>query len=475
MSKFFPKHKTKIVCTVGPASWQPATLKRMVSAGMNIARLNLAHGSPDDHVRMIRDIRAAAKSLNRRVAILADLPGPKMRVGQIPNAPIHLRRDQKICLTDDPKNKTEINIPLDCEGLRNSIRTGATIYLNDGFIQLKVTRIDGHDIHCRVIVGGSLYSHNGLNIPGIDLGIAAFTEEDRKLMSFALDAGVDALSVSFVQRAADIHAARAAAAERGFSPFIIGKIERGLAVENIDEILSAADGIMVARGDLGVETPIEAIAVTQKALIRKANLRGRPVITATQMLESMTENRRPTRAEATDVANAILDGTDCVMLSGESAMGSYPVDAVRMMARIASTVEPSRSRDDVHAKLLKSNAQGKARVEDVMAMDMSTAVDRLKPRIVVAPTDSGATARRLSRFKFPHWIVAFTSSHQVCQNLCFSYGVYPEMIEPGDYSWRELSRQWCADHDISSGRVVMTHGPSRAQPDASSFVEIFEL
>ena len=337
-----PAHKTKIVATIGPASESSEMLVRLIRAGLNVARLNFSHGSPSKHAEVIQRIRDAARETGRRVAIMADLPGPKLRLGKIDPEPIQLRVGERFTLTSEDIVGDAQRASTSFQQLPHVVKPGNRIFLNDGLVQLVVERVVGNDVECTVAVGGELRSRKGLNLPGIDLGISAFTEHDRACLEFALKEGVDAVSQSFVERAADIEAVRAAAAKIGAQPFIIAKIERADALAHFDEILAAADGIMVARGDLGVEVPIEEIAYTQKQLIAKANLAGKPAITATQMLESMVSSRLPTRAEATDVANAILDGTDCVMLSGESAMGNFPEEAVMMLANIAAFTETHR-------------------------------------------------------------------------------------------------------------------------------------
>src|SRR5947207_7051140 len=328
MNAAFPAHKTKIVATIGPASESPEMLARLIRAGMNVARLNFSHGTPSEHAQAIRRLRAAARETGRRVAIMADLPGPKLRLGNIDPEPIQLLPGARFTLTSEDIVGNAQRVSMSFEPLPHVVKPGDRIFLNDGLVQLVVERVSANDVECTVAVGGELRSRKGLNLPGIDLGISAFTGKDRAALEFALGVGVDAVSQSFVHRAADIDAVREAAAKVGQQPFVIAKIERADALAQFDEILAASDGIMVARGDLGVEVPIEEIAYTQKQLIAKANLAGKPVITATQMLESMVSSRLPTRAEATDVANAILDGTDCLMLSGESAVGKFPEESV---------------------------------------------------------------------------------------------------------------------------------------------------
>ena len=339
-----PAHKTKIVCTIGPASESQEVMERMLLAGMNVARLNFSHGDFEAHGKVIETLRAASRSTGRQVAIMADLSGPKMRIGKLKEEPVELKAGDPFTLTTKEVVGDVGKVSVTFSRLPKAVKPGDPLYLNDGFIQLEVTGVEGCEVHCKVVVGGELRSRKGLNLPGIDLGITAFTDRDRECLKFAMEQGMDAVSQSFVESGKDIDAVRKAARDLGYNPFIIAKIERSRALTNIDEIMESADGIMIARGDLGVEVPIEQIAVVQKDIMRRANMRAKPVITATQMLESMTDNRRPTRAEATDVANAVLDGTDCVMLSGESAMGKYPVDAVAMLAKICAAIEPHRQK-----------------------------------------------------------------------------------------------------------------------------------
>ena len=312
----------------------------MLLAGMNVARLNFSHGAFESHRQVIENLRAAAAATRRRLAIMADLPGPKIRIGQFEREPVKLRAGDFFTLTTESivGNNTRISVTL--AELPQAVCRGNLLFINDGLVQLEVQDVSGSRIRCRVLVGGKLLSRKGLNLPGIRLGIQAFTDEDHGWLKFAAEHGLDAISQSFVETAEDVEAVRSAASDLGYYPLVVAKIERSRALKHVDEILKAADGIMIARGDLGVEIPIERIAMVQKTLMQKANMAGKPVITATQMLLSMTGNPRPTRAESTDVANAILDGTDCVMLSEESAVGQYPVEAVTMLSAISKATEP---------------------------------------------------------------------------------------------------------------------------------------
>jgi pyruvate kinase len=282
-----PDHKTRIVATIGPASASPAVMADLLSAGMDVARINFSHGDFDTHARWIADLRAVEQETGRRLAIMADLPGPKMRIGTSAGEPVELHRGDQFTLTTRAVDGDAAGASVSFERLPQVVGVGAALFLNDGMIQLEVERVAGKDVHCRVVVGGELRSRKGLNLPGIDLGISAFTARDRECLHFALEHGVDAVSQSFVGTAADLEAVRAAAAAEGHHPFVIAKIERAVALDRLEEIVRAADGVMVARGDLGVEIPIERIPIVQKHLISTANVLGKPVITATQMLESM--------------------------------------------------------------------------------------------------------------------------------------------------------------------------------------------
>jgi pyruvate kinase len=470
-----PAHKTKIVATIGPASESPEMLDRLIRAGLTIARLNFSHGDFSRHAEVIRRIRTAATETGRRVAIMADLPGPKMRLGKIEPEPIQLAPGDRFTLTSEDIIGNAQRVSITFEQLPRVVKPGDRLFLNDGLVQLVVERIIGNDVECTVAVGGELRSRKGLNLPGIDLGIRAFTEHDRACLEFALGEGVDAISQSFVERAADIEAVRAAATKTGRNPFIIAKIERSAALAHYDEILAAADGIMVARGDLGVEVPIEKIAHTQKQLIAKANLAGKPVITATQMLESMVNSRLPTRAEATDVANAILDGTDCVMLSAESAMGKFPEEAVTMLAKIAAFTETQRPRTTMMSRRELLQQQATMNGGDRMTSLVEHALDTVPCDLVLVPTRSGMTARILSRCKPPVWLVAPSRYAAVCQGLVFSYGVHPVENTDEDTDWREFIERWLRANDVTAKRVMLVAGPSPRHPNANHRIELMRL
>jgi pyruvate kinase len=475
MNATLPEHKTKIVATIGPASESPETLARLIRAGLDVARLNFSHGSPSKHAEVIQRIRDAARETGRRVAIMADLPGPKLRLGTIDPEPIYLLPGAHFTLTTEDIVGNPQRASTTFQQLPRVVKPGDRIFLNDGLVQLIVDRIAGNAVECKIVVGGELRSRKGLNLPGVNLGISAFTEHDRACLEFALAQGVDAVSQSFVECAADIHAVRAAAATIGRQPFIIAKIERAEALAHFDEILAAADGIMIARGDLGVEVPIEEIAYMQKQLIAKTNLAGQPVITATQMLESMVSSRLPTRAEATDAANAILDGTDCVMLSGESAVGKFPEEAVAMLAKIAAFTETHRPPRSVAFQRDFAQQKTTTRARDRMASLVEDALCTVPCDLVLVPTRGGTVARAISRFKPAVWIVAPSPDPAVCQNLAFSYGVHSVILAEEPDDWREWIARWLRENGISAERVMLVAGPSPRNPKANYRIELMRL
>ncbi len=470
-----PSNKTKLVCTVGPASQSPERLEQLLLAGMNVARLNFSHGDFSSHKTVIENIRAAAQSVGQRVAIMADLPGPKLRIGQLEKEPIWLRAGEPFVLTTKEVVGNRERVSVSFDRLPEVVGPRDKLFLNDGIIHLDVTGTRGSEVHCKVRVGGELRSRKGLNLPGIDLGISAFTEHDKACLEFALAQGVDAVSQSFVATARDVKAVREYAESLGYRPFIIAKIERSNALEELDGILEAADGIMVARGDLGVEIPIEQMAVVQKQIVEQANRLGRPVVTATQMLQSMVNQTRPTRAEATDVANAILDGTDCVMLSEESAMGEYPVESVRMLAAIASATEPYRPRFRAKEAMQVDEREGSPRVVDLISLSVELTLEQVYAETVLVPTQSGATARNVSRFRLPVWITAFSPEASTCQALQFSYGVNPVQVSEDLADWNLFSRGWLQAEGITKGLALLVQGPSKRNPDANHRMEIIEL
>ncbi len=470
-----PPNKTKIVCTIGPACQSQAVMEKMILAGMNVARLNFSHGDYESHSQVIESLRAAAAATGKRLAIMADLPGPKIRIGQFEREPIELLSKDHFTLTTEDIVGNKDRVSVSFEDLPRVVSRGHLLFLNDGLVQLKVQNVSGRNVHCRILVGGELLSRKGLNLPGIKLGIQAFTDKDHAWLKFAAKHELDAISQSFVETADDVEAVRSAASALGYYPLIIAKIERSRALEHVDEILKASDGIMVARGDLGVEIPIERIAMVQKRLTQKANIVGKPVITATQMLLSMTGNRRPTRAESTDVANAILDGTDCVMLSEESAMGRYPLEAVTMLSGIAAATEPFLVDPSIRSGLGNLSGQEEVSIRDIICHSVKNAVERVCPALIIAPTKTGVTARRITRFRLPVWIAGVSRHERTCQQLQFSYGVHPHYKKEHPDDWQSFARGLIERHRLEGDIVILTERPSTRHPTGNNRMEILDL
>ena len=473
-----PDHKTKIVCTIGPASSSEEMIRKLVLAGMNVARINFSHGDFESHGEVIRRIRKVAEELDRTVAILADLPGPKIRIGKLETEPLMLHKGNLVTLTVDDAPGNSERIPVNYKQLPESVAPGSLIYLSDGFIQLRCIEISGKDVLCEVLVGGQLYSHKGLNLPGAKIFLDPVTEKDFKILEFGLEEEIDTFSISFIEKANDIHKVRNFAASRGKSVYIVAKIERRQAVENIEEILEETDALMVARGDLGVEIPIQEVPAVQKELIQGAKLLGIPVITATHMLASMTDNVRPTRAEATDVANAILDGTDAVMLSEETAVGNYPVEAVEMMAKIAKTTENWRSRTKWGLDtMIKGITARDMSIDEVITLQVYEALQKLPVAAILTPTRSGATPRRISRFKPDPWILAFSRVPRTCSFLSLSYGVYPVTVKETIESWEERNNKKSEELGFANSGdiVVFTQGPASGKPGGTNMLKILTL
>ena len=465
-------NKTKIVCTIGPATDSLEVMIQMIEAGMNIARLNYAHGDFAHHAKVVKRLRAAARKAGADITIMADLPGPKIRIGLLKQESIILHPKDQIILTTKQIIGDWIKISVTLPQLPKVVQPKDIIFLNDGLIQLKVSSVKGEEIFCEIVVGGELRSNKGLNLPDTDLGISAFTDRDAECLRAALESGVDAISQSFVNGPEDILAVKKAAQELGFDPFIIAKMERSGALGKIDAILRETDGIMIARGDLGVEIPIERLAIVQKSLIAKANLWGKPVITATQMLESMVRNPRPTRAEATDVANAVLDGTDCLMLSEESAIGKYPIDAILTLARIAAYTETHKNEAGISHAIPDLDGANTPQITDIIAANVAHTVKKLKPELLIAHTVSGHTARMISRFKPLVWILAVSLDQNACRGMQFSYGVNPILLTKLPKDWKSFIKKQITCREITQGIALLVEVPSDEHPDANHRIEI---
>ena len=424
-------HRTKIVATIGPASHDPAVLKQLFRAGVNVVRLNFSHGTHDEHAQTIRHVRTIADHLELPVAILQDLAGPKIRVGEIAKGTVTLQSEQEFTLTTREVNGDTHRVSVSYPDLPRDIQEGDIVLLNDGALELRVERVQDTDIHCRVTVGGPLSSHKGVNLPSRSVSIPILTEKDRKDLAFGIEHGVDLVAMSFVRSAKDVISVRDLMAAQDTRIPIIAKIEKHEALNNIDEILAHVDGIMIARGDLGVETPIQHIPRTQKMLTTKANRAGKPVITATQMLKSMVSNPRPTRAEVTDVANAILDGSDAIMLSEETAVGEYPVETVRMMTRIIESTEEIFPFRKWTAKFDSPPGDSLTEQEAVAHAACRLAEDTDATAIITC-TQFGSTTRHVAKYRPPQPIIAMTPDASTYRRLALVWGAVPALIAPVD-------------------------------------------
>ncbi len=464
---------TKTVCTIGPASRSEKVLRSMIQKGMDVARLNFSHGTNEEHAGVFNLIRKLSDQMDQPVAVLQDLAGPKVRVGDIPSPGVHLQNGSRFILTINPVNGDENRVSVSYENLPQFVEPGDPILLADGTIELEVESVKERDIHCRVISGDILTSHKGLNLPTRSLDIPALTDKDKQDMKLGLELGVDFIALSFVRNRGDILDAKSLMNERNQPVPVIAKIEKHEAVNNIDDILQVADGIMVARGDLGVDIPLENVPIVQKSIINKANLLGKPVITATQMLRSMTDSPRPTRAEATDVANAVLDGTDAVMLSEETAVGKYPVKAVDFMQRIIGSAESRFPHD--HFLEQKPHAE----VALSVAYASCHMADQLNAAAIVARTQTGQTAAHISRYRPHQNIIALSPHNETVRKLCLFWGVYPfHATNPGGAD--DMIEQ-AAESAIETGLVkkgqivVITSGHPVGRPGSTNMVRVKKL
>jgi len=415
--------RAKIVGTLGPASNNEVTFRALVRAGLDVARLNFSHGTHADKLKLIEMVRKVAAEEGKTICILGDLQGPKIRTGKLENhTPVQLEAGQKVTITpqDIPGNARILATTFPT--LAENLESGARILLADGLIELRVIAVTGVDVECEVINGGLLGENKGINLPGILVKVPSLTEKDEADLEFAVKNGVDALAVSFVRTGEDVKLVKQRISALGADTWVVAKLEKPQAIEHLEEILEAADGIMVARGDLGVEMPPEKVPAIQKYVIRRASEHRKPVITATQMLESMIENPRPTRAEASDVANAIYDGTDAVMLSAESAAGKYPVEAVKMMARIVVESESQiREAGSVH----DARPSVRLSVAETICESMAHAAQDLDVKAIAVFTETGTTARQLSKYRPAPPIYALSSVDTAIHRMCLLWGVHP--------------------------------------------------
>ncbi len=431
------RRRTKIVCTIGPATESPEMLEALMRAGMDVARLNFSHGTKESHGRVIESIRAISGRLGISVAILQDLPGPKTRTVGPQDGPVELADGARFVLTTRavPGSAEEVGVTL--PSLPQDVRPGDAILLDDGRIELRVVKTGGQDVETVVITGGPLSASKGINVPGVTLSVQSMTERDIDMLRFGLERGVDLVALSFVRSVADCNTARQIINETDNRPLLIAKLEKHEALVNLEEILGSVDGLMVARGDLGVEIPIERVPLEQKRVITEANRVGKPVITATQMLESMVSNPRPTRAEVTDVANAIFDGTDAVMLSGETAAGAYPIQAVRMMDRVAREVEPVLPYWDI---LQAKERHLEDMIFDAISYSAVHTAHQLKAALIVAFSASGATARRVAKYRPQAPILGITPDPATWNRLALSWGITPYLVPDKD-SIEEMTQE----------------------------------
>ena len=420
--------KTKIVCTIGPASESLEMTRQLIQAGMNVARLNFSHGDYEEHGNRIKNIRQACRELGKTVAILLDTKGPEIRLGNLAEEPIELAAGEFVTLTTEDILGDRHRIPVTYRGLPQDVKPGDTILLDDGLIGLKVVEVQGTEIRCEIQNSGPIKSKKGVNVPGVAISLPGITEKDANDIRFGIEQGIDFIAASFVRRASDVLEIRELLERHNATHIqIIAKIENRQGVDNLDEILEVADGLMVARGDLGVEIPVEEVPLVQKMMIEKCNRVGKPVITATQMLDSMQRNPRPTRAEASDVANAIFDGTDAIMLSGETAAGKYPVESVLTMARIAERAEAALEYREIFIR--RASGQQTTVTEAISQAVANSALD-LDANAIITSTESGYTARMVSKYRPKAPIIAVTPSEHVMRALQLVWGVIPVLGTP---------------------------------------------
>ncbi|OAB32010.1 pyruvate kinase [Paenibacillus macquariensis subsp. defensor] len=415
--------KTKIVCTIGPASESLENTKKLILAGMNVARLNFSHGDFDEHGNRINIIRQACQELGKTVAILLDTKGPEIRTGKLAVEPIELVQDEYITLTTQEILGDKDRISITYDNLPNDVEVGSTILIDDGLIGLTVVEVQGTEIKCLIVNGGTIKSKKGVNVPGVRISLPGITEKDANDIIFGIGQDIDFIAASFVRKASDVLEIRELLERHNAGHInIISKIENQEGVDNLDEILAVSDGLMVARGDLGTEIPAEDVPLVQKMMIEKANWAGKPVITATQMLDSMQRNPRPTRAEASDVANAIFDGTDAIMLSGETAAGKYPVESVLTMSRIAEKAESALNYREL---FLKQSTIQETTITEAISQAVAISALDLNAKAIISSTETGHTARVVSKYRPEAPIVAVTTEDRTMRRLTLTWGVTP--------------------------------------------------
>ena len=468
--------KTKIICTIGPASQKPEIIRQLINEGMDVARLNFSHGSYEEQANKFRMIKEAAKELGKPVAILQDTKGPEIRLRDFTNGKEELKEGQTFTLTTKEIMGTNEKVSISYKNLPSDVKEGMAILLDDGLIELKVEQITDTDIVCTVINGGFVSNKKGVNVPGAELSMPFISEVDREDILFGIKTGFDFLAASFVRCKEDILEVRKILDEHGAKTKIIAKIENMQGIRNLNEILEVSDGIMVARGDMGVEIPMEEVPVIQKKMIKRAVAMGKHVITATQMLESMTKNPRPTRAEATDVANAIYDGTTAIMLSGETANGAYPVEAVRTMARIAERAELDI---DYASRLNRLEFKRENNITNAISHATCTPAMELKAAAIITVTMSGFTAEMLARYKPTCPIIACSIEPHVCRQANLLWGVRPLHIKKEDTAedlFNDAVRESLEAGYIKKGDiVVITAGVPLGISGKTNMIRVVEV
>ena len=471
-----PERRAKIVCTIGPASSQ--RLGELIEAGMDVARLNFSHGAHSEHAEVVADIRRLSKEMNHPVAILQDLQGPKIRTGRYTDGPLTLQTGQIFVITTDEIIGDVERVSTTYKSLPEDVDEGDEILLSDGLLRLVVRRIQGVEVDCEVVDGGVLRERAGINLPGADLSVPSMTEKDREDLEFGIAQKVDYVALSFVRRADDIAELKALLRRADVPIGAVAKLEKPQAIQDLDAIIEATDVVMVARGDLGVELSPERVPAVQKRIIRAAVRAGKPVITATQMLESMIEHPRPTRAEASDVANAIFDGTDAVMLSGETAVGKYPVAVVQMMDRIVREAESELEFTPDHRRRRRAEELPLDFPDAIADAAGRVAVD-IQAAAIVAFTQTGFTAQLISKYRPTHPVFAFTSHDRVLCRLCLHWGIYPRRIDfvaDTDQMITKIDKMLCAEGHVQAGdNLVILAGMPPTQQGTTNLLRLHQV
>ncbi len=474
-----PDTRTKTLCTLGPATCEPDMLVAMITAGMDAVRLNFSHGTREDHRRLLASVREAVRRTGRHIAILQDLQGPKIRIGTLATPVVTLSAGRPFVITTDPVAGDERRVSTTYAGLPSDVRPGDRILLDDGRLELKALRVRGNDVETEVVTGGNLSAHKGINLPGVSVSSPSCTPKDLEDMAFGLEEGVDSIALSFVRSARDIQDLRDAIARHGGGTAVqvVAKIEKPEAVRSVREILRAADGIMIARGDLGVEMPPEEVPILQKQIVAQSNAAGKPVIIATQMLESMINSPRPPRAETNDVANAVLDGADAVMLSAETSVGRYPLEAVATMHRIIARAEAERTLPGGRSPLLGGPVSNR---HEALGQAACMLAQHMNAAAIVAVTRSGQTARVLSRYRPSVKIIAVTGESAILRSLGIVWGirglVIPDLDDDSDTALRRIQERLLETGLVRRGQyVVLLGGQPFLERGSTNFIKVEKI